>query len=190
MINPETNLVTLSDLHHKYVEGYDQLAPIIEGFKRREYRVSTTIGTWDVLHIGHLRYLTNARKQGDILVVGVDTDAAVKRSKGDLRPIIPYRERIEMLAYQACVDLITPIDDLDENGNWQYGLLRALKPHVFVAEETSYSEAQLVEIGAFCGEVKVLPRQAEGTSSTLIMQNLVMRNLEKMLELANQRPSR
>ncbi len=188
MINPEVNLVTLSDLHHKYVEGYDELASIINGFKGRQYRVSATIGTWDVLHIGHLRYLTNARRQGDILVVGVDTDAVVKRSKGDLRPIIPYRERIEMLAYQACVDLITPLDDIDENGVWQYGLLRALKPHVFVAEETSYSDSQLADIGTFCDEVVVLPRQATGTSSTLIMQNLVKRNLERMLELANERP--
>lgn len=188
MISPEANLATLSDIHHKYVEDYDALASIIEGFKSRQYRVSVTIGTWDVLHIGHLRYLTNARRQGDILVVGVDTDEAVKQVKGDLRPIIPYGERIEMLAYQTCVDLITPLDDLDEKGNWQYGLLKVLRPNVFVAEETSYSESQLTDIRTYCDEVVVLPRQAEGTSSTLIMQDLVKKNLEKMLQLANQRP--
>lgn len=189
MIKPEVNSVALSDLHHKYVEDYDSLASIVEGFKSRQYRVSATIGTWDVLHIGHLRYLTNARKQGDILVVGVDTDEVVKRGKGDLRPIIPYCERIEMLAYQSCVDLITPLNDIDENGNWKYGLLNALKPNVFVAEETSYSDAQLADIRAYCDEVIVLPRQAEGTSSTMIMQNLVKKNLEKMFQLANQRLS-
>ncbi len=184
----ESKLVALSDLHHKYVEDYDALASIVEGYKSRRYRVSVTIGTFDALHIGHLRYLTNARKQGDILVVGVDTDEVVKRSKGDLRPIIPFTERTEMLSYQSCVDLITPLEDIDEQGNWKYGLLRALRPNVFVAEETSYSQAQLDDIRKLCDEVVVLPRQAQGTSSTLIVQNLVRKNLEKMLEDVNQRP--
>lgn len=188
MIRPEANSAALSDLHHKYVEDYDSLAAIVKGFKSRQYRVSVTIGTWDVLHIGHLRYLTKARRQGDILVVGVDTDEVVRRSKGDLRPIIPYGERIEMLAYQSCVDLITPLDDIDENSNWKYGLLSVLRPTVFVAEETSYSESQLTDIRRYCNEVVVLPRQAEGTSSTLIIQNSVKKNLEKMLQLANQPP--
>lgn len=186
MIGPEA--AALSTLHHKYVGDYDSLASIVEGYKSRQYSVVVTIGSWDVLHIGHLRYLTNARHQGDILVVGVDTDEVIKQSKGDLRPIIPYEERTEMLAYQQCVDLITPLDDMDENGKWKYGLLSALKPNVFVAEETSYSKGQLADIREYCDKLVVLPRQAEGTSSTMIIQNSVKRNLDKMFALANQRP--
>lgn len=189
MIRPEDELAEFSDLHHKYVEDYDSLAAIVAGYKLRQYRVVVTIGTWDALHIGHLRYLTNARNQGDILIVGVDTDEVVKRVKGDLRPIIPYSERIEMLAYQECVGLITPLHDIDDQGNWSYELLRAVRPNVFVAEETSYPESQLADIGKYCDMVVVLPRQAEGTSSTLIIQSLVERNLAAMLKLANQRPS-
>lgn len=188
MVNPD-NLVELSDLHHKYIESYDSLTSIVEGFKSRRFRISVTIGSWDVLHIGHLRYLTNAKRQGDVLVVGVDTDEVMRRTKGDLRPIIPYIERTEMLAYQSCVDLITPINDIDESGNWKYGLLSALRPNVFVAEETSYSDTQLADIRVYCDEVVVLPRQAEGTSSSLIIQSSVKRNIEKMLQLASQRPS-
>jgi len=188
-ISPEeAHLVAVSDLQHKYVEDYDELASIVDGYKRRQYRVSATIGTYDVLHVGHMRYLTNARNQGDLLVVGVDTDAVVKRGKGDLRPIIPFKERIEMLSYQSCVDLIAPLDDLDENGSWKYGLLQAIRPDVFVAEETSYSDEQLDDIRRYSKQVVVLPRQAQGTSSTQIMDNLVRKNIERIYEHVNQRP--
>ncbi len=184
----EADLVALSEMHHKFVANSDSLYSIIQGYKNREYKVSATIGTYDVLHVGHMRYLTNARKQGDILVVGVDTDEVVNRVKGDLRPIIPFRERVEMLSYQKCVDIITPLDDLDENLNWQYGLLRTIKPNVFVAEATSYSEEQIADIKRYCDRVVVLPRQAEGTSSSMIMDNLVRKTINKIYEQVHQRP--
>ena len=120
---------------------------------------------------------------GHVLVVGVDTDRAIKLYKGPLRPIVPENERCEMLSYQSCVDFVTLIDDVDEKGAWQYGLLKKIKPDIFVAVEDSYPEQQLNDIKKYAKEVIVLPRQAEKTSTTQMIQVAVKKHLEKMYDL-------
>jgi len=175
---------TSSPLRFKLVEDYDTLARIVEGYKARQHKVAVTIGSFDVLHVGHFRYLWEARKQGDLLVVGVDTDRILKTIKDETRPIIPFGERVEALAYQSYVDLITPVDDLDENGSWAYGLLRRLRPDVFVAEKTSYPDRQIAEITRLCGRIAILDRQAEGTSTSQIIQRVIKPHIEEVRRLA------
>src|SRR5437763_10712605 len=70
-------------------------------------RIVFTNGCFDVLHVGHLRYLQAARRLGDVLVVGVNTDASVAALKGDGRPLVPGLERAELLAGLRCVDYVT-----------------------------------------------------------------------------------
>lgn len=176
-----------SDLSHKHVKDYNSLAKVVEGFKQLHYKVVVTIGTWDLLHIGHVRYLRNAKSKGDILIVGVDSDRTVKRYKGELRPIVPYIERSEMLTYQSCVDLVTPVDDVDSKGNWQYKLIKRIKPDVFVAVEDSYSKHQISDIKKYCKEIIVLPRQAEKTSTSNMIQYAVKQHLDQMYKLLNKR---
>ena len=168
---------------HKVVEDYAALATVVHGLWALNYQVVFTMGSWDLLHIGHVRYLRKARAEGDILVVGVDTDEAVKRYKGPLRPVVPYEERLEMLTYQSCVDLVTKIEDVDEQGKWMYGLIRAINPDVFVAVEDSYPPDQLAEIGKYCKRLEIMPRQAERTSTTRIIQGAVKKHLIEMLDL-------
>src|SRR5437016_3797836 len=108
----------------KIVGEYEKLARAVEGLRAINCKIVLTIGSWDLLHIGHVRYLLKAESYGDILLVGVDTDRAIKFYKGDLRPIVPQEERCEMLSYQSCVDLVTLLDDVDEKGMWQYDLLK------------------------------------------------------------------
>lgn len=175
------------DLSHKHVQDYDSLVKVIEGLKQLNYKVVLTIGTWDLLHIGHVRYLRNAKSRGDILVVGVDSDETVRKYKGPLRPIVPYIERSEMLTYQSCVDLVTSVDDVDDRGRWKYGLVKRLKPDVFVAVEDSYSKRQIEEISKHCGKLVVLPRQAENTSTSNMIQNAVKKHLEQMYALVEKR---
>lgn len=175
------------DPSHKIVEDYLSLAKVIDGFRLLGCTVVATIGTWDLLHIGHVRYLRKARSRGDLLVVGVDTDQTVKRYKGPLRPIVPYEERAEMLTYQSCVDLVTPVDDVDCKGNWRYGLVRKIRPDVFVAVQDSYSKRQIAELERYCREVVILPRQAEQTSTSNLIQNAVKQHLEQMYALVSKR---
>jgi rfaE bifunctional protein nucleotidyltransferase chain/domain len=87
--------------------------------------VALANGLFDILHVGHLRYLQEARAQADLLVVGVNSDASARRLKGPSRPVNPQDERAELLAGLACVDLVTIFD-----GPTAEELLRAVRPDV------------------------------------------------------------
>lgn len=152
----------------KVVHDYDELHTKIDALRVLGNKIVCTIGSWDNLHIGHVRYLIQALTHGSILVVGVDSDRGIKAYKGPLRPVIPQDERCEMLSYQEPVHFVALIDDISDRGEWGYGLLEAVRPDVFVAVEDSYPEAQLKEIGSYCETVAVLPRQAETSTSKTI----------------------
>jgi D-beta-D-heptose 7-phosphate kinase/D-beta-D-heptose 1-phosphate adenosyltransferase len=182
-----TDLTKASDVKHKVVNDYDSLLRLVDGLRVVNNKIVVTIGSWDLLHIGHVRYLRKAKEQGDILIVGVDSDRTVKKYKGELRPIVPYSERCEMLTYQSCVDFVANVDDVDKKGNWLYGLIKKIKPDVFVAVEDSYPQKQLREIKKYCGKLIVLSRQAERTSTTRMIQYAVKKHLDKMYELLDKR---
>lgn len=88
-------------------------------------RVALANGLFDLLHVGHLRYLRAARAEADLLVVGLNSDASARRLKGPSRPIVPQHERAELLAGFDCVDFITIFEEDDA-----VPLLRALLPDV------------------------------------------------------------
>ncbi len=86
-----------------------------------------TNGCFDILHAGHVRYLTAAKAEGDVLIVGLNSDASMRKIKGDNRPIVAQEQRAEVLAGLACVDYITIFDEPDP-----YRLIKALMPNVLV----------------------------------------------------------
>ncbi|MBI5401553.1 adenylyltransferase/cytidyltransferase family protein [Candidatus Wolfebacteria bacterium] len=155
----------LNDHSKKIVLDLEALAKIAEGLKQAGHKIVVTIGSWDMLHIGHCRYLKKAKSTGDILIAGVDSDRAIKIYKGPMRPMIPEKERLEMLSYQEFVDFVTVVDDVDDKGAWQYALIKAVQPDVFIAVVDSYSKKQLEELRQYCKEVIVLERQAETSTS-------------------------
>ena len=83
-----------------------ELGPRVAGLKQAGRRIVFTNGCFDILHVGHVRYLKSARALGDILIVGLNSDASVKRIKGDKRPIVPERERAEVLSSLRFVDYV------------------------------------------------------------------------------------
>lgn len=171
----------------KIVLDYERLKKVTEGFQAIGRKVVVTIGSWDSLHIGQVRYITRAKARGDVLVVGFDSDRAIKLYKGEFRPLIPEEERAEMLTYLDVIDFVTALDDVDKKGNWQYGLLEAIRPDIFVAVEDSYPEKQIAEIQQYVNEpVIVLPRQADTSTSALIAK-LLKGYLTPAYELAHQR---
>lgn len=175
------------DPTNKIVTDYATLAKATEGMRAIGRKIVVTIGSWDLLHIGHVRYLIKAKSHGDFLVVGVDTDRAIKLYKGPLRPVVPQDERSEMLTYQTPVDLVTLVDDVDDTGAWQYGLVKAVRPDVFVAVEDSYPESQLAELRKYAEQVIVLPRQAKNTSTSRMIQDTVKKHLDQMYALLDKR---
>jgi len=164
----------------KIVLNYDQLKEYVGAHRTLGQKVVCTIGSWDMLHIGHLRYLINAKLHGDILIVGADSDAAIKRYKNEFRPIIPQDERMEMLSYQDCVDYVTLIDDVDEQGKWGYELIKRINPDIFVCINESYPLEQQDAIKQYVKELIELPRQAEKTSTSDIIEKTFKSHLAQI----------
>lgn len=163
------------------VLDYAELKRIVEAHRILGHKIVCTVGSWDMLHIGHLRYLIKAKEQGDVLIVGVDSDRGIKLYKNELRPVIPQEERMEMLKYQDCVDYVTLIDDIDDKGKWQYNLIKIINPDMFVATEDSYSQEQMEAIKSHSKNTLVLARQAENTSTTDIIEKTMKKHLDAVL---------
>ncbi len=144
----------------------NQLAEILQGSRAEGKVVVTTNGCFDVLHVGHLRYLQAARTLGDLLVVGVNSDPSVRALKGENRPLVSAAERAEMLAGLACVDYVTIFSELNP-----IALLSQLKPNIHV-KGGDYTIDQLPErkvVEANEGKI-VLGLNVPGKSTTDIIQ--------------------
>ena len=129
-------------------------------------RLVFTNGCFDILHVGHLRLLEQARQLGDLLVVAVNSDDSVRRLKGDSRPINPQKERSALLAGLECVDFVTIFDE-----DTPLAAILACQPDVLV-KGGDYSEATIVgapEVRARGGRVEVIPLVA-GRSTTGLLQ--------------------
>lgn len=164
---------------------YSELKKMTDAHRVLGHKIVCTVGSWDMLHIGHLRYLIKAKEQGDVLVVGVDSDRGIKLYKNELRPVIPQAERMEMLKYQDCVDYVTLIDDIDDKGKWQYELVKIISPDVFVTAQGSYPDEQIQALKKYSKDVIVLPRQAESTSTTNIIEKTMKNHLDAVLKYLN-----
>jgi rfaE bifunctional protein nucleotidyltransferase chain/domain len=115
------------------VLAVEEAATLASRLRARGKRIVLANGCFDLLHVGHVRYLRAARALGDVLFVGLNADAAVRRLKGPGRPLLPAAERAELLAALRDVDHVVVFEDdtADE-------LLRRLRPHVH-AKGTDYS---------------------------------------------------
>ena len=133
--------------------------------KRQGKRVVFTNGCFDVLHPGHTRYLAEARKLGDALLVAVNSDASVRALKGPDRPIFPESERAEILAALACVDFVTLFDEL-----MPQKLIARMLPQVLV-KGGNWAPDQIVgrkEVEAAGGKVVSIPVVPGYSTSSLV----------------------
>ncbi|MGO2119089.1 MAG: D-glycero-beta-D-manno-heptose 1-phosphate adenylyltransferase [Fusobacterium sp.] len=141
---------------------------LIEKLKSQNKKVVFTNGCFDILHVGHLRYLNEAKKQGDVLIVGVNSDDSVKRLKGDTRPINGENDRAEMLCGLKAVDYTVIFkEDTPER------LIEELQPSIHV-KGGDYTKDQLPEtkiVESYGGEVRILSF-VEGKSTTNILNKI------------------
>jgi D-beta-D-heptose 7-phosphate kinase/D-beta-D-heptose 1-phosphate adenosyltransferase len=151
----------------RIVASLEEMAEIAQHLRGLGNTVVLTSGSFDLIHLGHVKYLERAKECGDFLAVGVDCDAKIRRRKGEDRPMVPEGERLQMLAYQRPVDLVYLKREEDE----RWALIKATCPDVLVlTADHSYDEEELRQLGEHCGEIKVLPRQASVTTSERIRQ--------------------
>lgn len=93
------------------ITDHDQLKRIVNDYRSRGRRIVFANGAFDILHVGHVRYLEGAAAEGDVLVVGVNSDESIRRYKSPDRPLQPLSERMEIVAAFRCVDVVTCFDE-------------------------------------------------------------------------------
>lgn len=145
----------------------DSLAALGEALRNEGRRIVFTNGHFDLLHVGHLRYLQAARTLGDVLVVGVNDDAMTTARKGPSRPILPEGERAELLAGLACVDYVTIFHEPTAERT-----VRLLRPDVYVkGGDYGPGGADLPEariVAEFGGETIILPLEQGRSTSAIV----------------------
>jgi rfaE bifunctional protein nucleotidyltransferase chain/domain len=147
----------------------------LEGFAREQRaagrRIVFTNGVFDILHPGHVRYLQAARRYGDLLIVGLNSDASVRRNKGPGRPVNPENERAEVLAALDCVDAVSIFDE-----DTPAAIIRRVQPDILV-KGADWPADQIVgrdTVEARGGRVVLEPVE-QGYSTTTIIERV--RNL-------------
>ena len=147
----------------------ESLEPIVAALKASGKTVVFANGCFDLLHVGHIRYLQSARQLGDALVVGLNSDASVRRLKGPQRPLMPEDERAEILAALACVDYIV----IFQEPNVEV-LLRVLKPDI-QCKGTDYTEETVPErevVRSYGGRVAIAGDPKDHSTRDLIQDIL------------------
>jgi rfaE bifunctional protein nucleotidyltransferase chain/domain len=147
------------------LQSLDEIAGLCRRWKNEGLSVVLVNGAFDVLHVGHLRYLAAARTHGDRLVVAVNSDRSVKLSKGELRPIIPEAERVEILSHLWMVDRICLFDD-----ETVAPVLETLKPQVH-AKGTDYTVDTVPErevVAAYGGRTEICGDPKDHATTDLI----------------------
>ncbi|HUX10981.1 MAG TPA: adenylyltransferase/cytidyltransferase family protein [Terriglobia bacterium] len=139
---------------------------VIDQRKASGARVVFTNGCFDLLHPGHTRYLADARKSGDLLIVAINSDRSVRSLKGEGRPIFPQEERAETLAALECIDYVTIFDDPTPQA-----VIARMLPHVLV-KGAGWGPNEIVgraEVEAAGGHVISMPA-VPGFSTTAIVE--------------------
>jgi len=156
--------------NRKHGNGYrplswEEVFSLSKAWHAADEKIVFTNGCFDILHVGHVTYLEQAANLGKHLIVGVNTDASVKRLKGENRPLVNEKDRARILASLGCVDAVVLFDE-----DTPAKLIAGIKPDILVKggdykpEEVAGRES--------AGEVRILPFE-EGYSTTGIIQKIV-----------------
>ncbi len=149
----------------KLLTNLSDLSANLEFYRAAGRRIVFTNGCFDILHAGHVSYLNRARCLGDILIVGINSDASVSRLKGLSRPINPLLDRIQVLAALSCVDRLISFEE-----DSPINLIRLIRPDVYVKggdyTKETLPEAPIVE--ALGGVVEILPFLENRSTSNII----------------------
>ncbi len=154
--------------NHKILERA-QLRTCVEEWRRAGERIVLANGNFDLLHVGHVRYLRGAKDLGGKLVVAVNSDASVRALKGEGRPIMPEEERAEIVAALADVDAVVVFPELDVRA-----LIREIRPDI-QAKGTDYTVESVPErdvVGEYGGRVAIVGDTKDHSTSEIIRSRL------------------
>lgn len=152
------------------IKTQQEIKEIVDNLKKQEKKIITTNGTFDIIHAAHVRLLEKAKSLGDILIVLLNSDASVRRNKGPNRPIIPEKERIEIIASLDSVDYVLIFDD-----DKPLRILKEIKPHIHVkggSWDASRLEEERSLLESCDGELKTFELE-KGYSTTSIIKKIL-----------------
>ncbi len=169
-----------TNFEKRFIPDFKKLEEAVKECKKKGLKVVLTQGVYDLIHEGHALYLEAAKAQGDVLIVGVDSDELTKKRKGPTRPIVPQEERLKMLVHLRHVDIVTLREAHHDIGD----LIRLVKPDVLVASESTSdfsSDLSSGKYSRYCGKIVVLPPQATSTTTGRI-RTLTIEGAQKLAE--------
>lgn len=154
------------------------LAPADLNNISRQYpdsRLVLTNGCFDLLHIGHIRYLTEASRMGDLLLVAINSDDSVRRLKGSGRPIVPLSERMEIISALEMVDMVTSFPELT-----CCKIIAEVRPDIYVkgGDYTSETLPEAETVRRIGAEVKFIPLTVKRSTSQIIQEIVSSHNRE------------
>ena len=147
----------------------EKLKEELNRLRKEGKKIIFTNGCFDILHVGHIRYLKEAKKIGDILIVAINSDSSVRATKGEKRPLIPENERAEVVASLKSVDYVTIFHE-----STPLELIEYLRPHIIVkggdwVEEEVVGRESVKKGG---GKVVIVP-EIRGASTTNIIEKIM-----------------
>ncbi|MFN8006582.1 MAG: adenylyltransferase/cytidyltransferase family protein [Terriglobia bacterium] len=147
------------------IQELSHLLPIVAERKQHGEIVVLANGCFDLLHVGHIRFLEGAKEQGDVLIVGLNSDSSVQSLKGPGRPVMPGYERAEIIAALACVDYVVLFDELTVEN-----LLLSLKPDIH-CKGTDYTPETVPEkdiVKSYGGQIAIVGDPKKHSTRDLI----------------------
>ncbi len=151
------------------IKSIEELQKIVSEVKAQNKKIVTTNGVFDILHIGHIRYLQEAKKQGDVFIMAINTDASVKENKGPKRPLNTENDRAEALAALECVDYVTFFSE-----KTPVKILEKIKPDIHV-KGGDYKIEQIIEketVEKSGGKIILIP-EIEGYATTSLIKKIL-----------------
>jgi len=154
---------------NKKIKTIKKLKSTVDALKKQNKKIVTTNGVFDILHIGHIRYLRAAKKLGDVLIVAVNSDSSVRKIKGPKRPLNNENDRAEALASLECVDYVTIFSE-----NTPIKILGIIKPRIHV-KGGDYNIDEIVEkdiVEKNNGRIALMPK-VKGYSTSELIRKIV-----------------
>lgn len=167
----------------RFIGDFKQLTTIVSALRALGHSIVLTQGVYDLIHEGHAKYLELAKKHGDYLIVGVDSDELTRLRKGPNRPIVPEKERIEMLLHLRHVDYVVIRDVGRDIGD----LIRTVRPDVLITSSTTkdFTRELIRDYKDHAKKIVTLPAQST-TSTTARIRQLTIDGAQSLAEEVNQ----
>ena len=154
----------------------EKIANVVEELRAKGKKIVFTNGCFDIIHLGHIRYLREAKSKGDVLIIGLNSDESVRKIKGEKRPIMEQEERAEILASLEMVDFVVIFDETAPDE-----LIKLIRPDVHIKGGDYQSPDELPEaelVRSLGGEV-IIAGGVEGKSTSNIIKTIVERYCRK-----------